>query len=167
MTGVTIFLVVYPPPFVAHFFELDLLGVPISFRVLMVLLALAHFFLAVLFEVSNKTLPFVLLFYFTLLQTFIVDYILFKKFNDWFPTLTQDDLPYENIEKETRNNTLWLPNPPLNTPPLRTPNLDLSRHADNNARIPSTENVEPSQSSILLNGAINRDESDMCKYVNI
>ena len=25
----------------------------------------------------------------------------------------QDDLPYERIEKETRNNTLWLPNPTI------------------------------------------------------
>ena len=51
MTILTVFLVVYPPAFVANFFELDLLGVPVSFRVLMVLLALAHFFLANLCEV--------------------------------------------------------------------------------------------------------------------
>ena len=51
MTAVTVFLVVTPPTFVSNFFELDLLEVPIPFRVLMVLLALAHFFLAILCEV--------------------------------------------------------------------------------------------------------------------
>ncbi|KAI2797592.1 hypothetical protein BLOT_014126 [Blomia tropicalis] len=109
MTCVTVFIVVYLPPFFADFFELKTAGIPISFRILMVILALAHFFLAILCE------------------TFIVDYVLFKKFQQWFPQLMQDDLPYERIEKETRNNTLWLPNPTIycNNDNL-SPNLPLS-----------------------------------------
>lgn len=51
MTCVTVFIVVYLPPFFADFFELKTAGIPISFRILMVILALAHFFLAILCEV--------------------------------------------------------------------------------------------------------------------
>lgn len=52
MTILTCALVIYPPDLVLNFFELDIIGVPISFQTLMVLLALAHFFLANLVEVS-------------------------------------------------------------------------------------------------------------------
>lgn len=52
MTMVTALLVVVPPTFVANFFELYLVNVPCSFRLLMLGLAFVHFVLSLLVEVS-------------------------------------------------------------------------------------------------------------------
>lgn len=101
---------------------------------------------------------FIILHYFYILQTFIVDFILFKKFKEWFSFLSPDNLPYENIEKETRNNTLWLPNPPRNTP-----NLSGTRIISQNNQMDLMNQPTTIAQPILLNGMANHDN----KFVNI
>ncbi|OTF72224.1 cation-transporting ATPase 13A3-like protein [Euroglyphus maynei] len=56
MTALTVVLVVYPPKFIATFFELYMTHVTIEFRITMILLALAHFILAIFLEVNYDQL---------------------------------------------------------------------------------------------------------------
>ena len=59
MTLLTGYIVIYPPEFIEDIMELDMDGVPVTFSLLMVLLALAHFVLANFIEVSIELNPFV------------------------------------------------------------------------------------------------------------
>ncbi|CAG2164446.1 unnamed protein product [Oppiella nova] len=78
---------------IAEFFELEVKTIPINFRLLMVLLAIAHFILAFFAE------------------SFIVDYLVFKKLRKWFPSLVPSESLYKKIDNETKLSTRWLPNP--------------------------------------------------------
>nr|XP_027204749.1 probable cation-transporting ATPase 13A3 [Dermatophagoides pteronyssinus]XP_027204751.1 probable cation-transporting ATPase 13A3 [Dermatophagoides pteronyssinus] len=94
MTILTVVLVVYPPAFIANFFELYMKHVTLEFRITMILLALAHFILAIFLEVI------------------VVDYFLFKKSSHWFKSLnksSESSSLYKTLDKETNKNTLWLP----------------------------------------------------------
>ncbi len=51
MTGITVYFVIDPPWWIVTFLELDLEGVDMFFRGLMVIIALAHAVLALLCEV--------------------------------------------------------------------------------------------------------------------
>ncbi|XP_054165291.1 polyamine-transporting ATPase 13A3-like isoform X2 [Oppia nitens] len=93
LTILTIYLVVYPTEWIAEFLELDIRYVPYNFRILMVLLAVAHFILAFFAE------------------SFIVDFLVFKKLRKWFPSLSPSESLYKEIDNETKHNTRWLPNP--------------------------------------------------------
>ncbi|KAH9529860.1 hypothetical protein DERF_003718 [Dermatophagoides farinae] len=97
MTILTAILVVYPPVFIANFFELFMKHVTLEFRITMLLLALAHFILAIFLEVI------------------VVDYFLFKKshcfsfLNKSSESSSSSSCLYKTLDKETNKNTLWLP----------------------------------------------------------
>ncbi|XP_017489622.1 PREDICTED: probable cation-transporting ATPase 13A3 [Rhagoletis zephyria] len=93
-----------------------------------------------------------------LMQAFVVDYLLFKKLKQWFAFLAPSHLPYEKIEGETRNNTLWLPNPPQNTPILeRTTTSSLSTTTTSDASSNHSRlgplGGDGSGSHVVLNGS--------------
>lgn len=77
----------------------------------MVLLAIAHFILAFFAEVCLKWLEDINWFEFIGFQSFVVDFLIFKKFRKWFPSLAPSESLYKKIDNETKHSTRWLPNP--------------------------------------------------------
>ncbi|KAI7697968.1 hypothetical protein SSS_04772 [Sarcoptes scabiei] len=92
MTTFTVYLVLTPSNFLIEFFEFDLQNVTLEFRFMMIILAAAHFVLAIFIEYV------------------IIDFLLFKKLPKWFTCLNSTESEFKWIDRETKNNTLWLPN---------------------------------------------------------
>lgn len=44
-------------------------------------------------------------------QSFIVDFLIFKKLRKWMPSLAPSESLYKKIDNETKQSTRWLPNP--------------------------------------------------------
>ncbi|CAG2108240.1 unnamed protein product, partial [Medioppia subpectinata] len=122
MSALSAYLVIYPADSIAEFLELDVEAIPLNFRVLMVLLSIAHFILAFFAELDVEAIPlnfrvlmvllsiahFILAFF---AESFIVDYLVFKKFRKWFPALVPSESLFKKIDNETKRSTRWLPNP--------------------------------------------------------
>ncbi|XP_053210773.1 polyamine-transporting ATPase 13A3-like isoform X2 [Panonychus citri] len=98
MTILTSYIILIPPPWLSSLLELEVTGVAMEFRFFCLLLALLNFIFSYLAE------------------SFIVDYLIHVKLRSlqWVKSFSGQK-PYEIIERETENNTTWLP-PRLSLP---------------------------------------------------
>ncbi|XP_076329570.1 polyamine-transporting ATPase anne boleyn isoform X2 [Tachypleus tridentatus] len=87
----SIYLVVYPSPWLAQLFEFQLEGTTVEFRSSVVAIAFGHFFIAYITE------------------TYIIGYLVFRRCHGKLKCGKQDTAQYKNIEYETRDSPDWLP----------------------------------------------------------
>ncbi|RWS13255.1 cation-transporting ATPase 13A3-like protein [Dinothrombium tinctorium] len=89
----TLYIIVYPHPWLAQKLELELTNVDLLFRVVIASMTILNFLFSLITE------------------SFIVDYLIFKKLRStqWFRSMSRSYKPYKKILSECKNGTSWLP----------------------------------------------------------